>query len=155
MFAYRIADARHPIFDPTGALLHGGRWNSPGHPIVYAAETYAGALLEMLVHANLSRLPRNHRIVRIAIPDTVAIELVLPSQVPGWDREEPAASRVFGDRWIREGRTAVLKVPSVVTHGREHNFVLNASHPQFASISAEDPEPVIWDERLFPVSTPK
>jgi RES domain-containing protein len=47
VFAYRIADARHAIFDPTGAMLHGGRWNSIGHRVIYAAATYAGALLEV------------------------------------------------------------------------------------------------------------
>ena len=45
MRAFRIADRRHPIFDGTGAKLTGGRWNSPGRPVIYAAETFAGALL--------------------------------------------------------------------------------------------------------------
>jgi RES domain-containing protein len=54
MIAYRIIDARHPIFDPTGAMLHGGRWNSVGGRVIYAAETYAGALLEILAHSNLA-----------------------------------------------------------------------------------------------------
>ena len=50
--AFRVADMRHAIFDGSGAMLHGTRWNSPGRRIVYAAETYAGALLEILVHAS-------------------------------------------------------------------------------------------------------
>ena len=33
-------------------MLHGARWNSPGRRVIYAAETYAGALLEILVHAS-------------------------------------------------------------------------------------------------------
>jgi RES domain-containing protein len=33
-------------------MLHGARWNSPERRVVYAAETYAGALLEILVHAS-------------------------------------------------------------------------------------------------------
>src|ERR1039458_10207855 len=28
--AFRIADMRHPIFDGSGAMLYGARWNSPG-----------------------------------------------------------------------------------------------------------------------------
>ncbi|KAA6462067.1 RES domain-containing protein [Acidobacteria bacterium AB60] len=149
MIAYRLADARHPIFDPTGALLHGGRWNSPGSRIIYAAETYAGALLEILVHANLGAIPRNQRAVRIDIPEQVSLETVLPEQVEQWDAEDMTASRAFGDAWIASRRTAVLRVPSVVTAGRECNVVIHADHPDFRWIRPGEPEPVIWDRRLF------
>ncbi len=103
-------------------MLHGGRWNSAGHRVIYAAETYAGALLEVLVHANLSQPPKNQRVVRVEIPDEVAIENVALNAVEGWDAEDMVASRAFGDRWIRENRTVVLKVPSVITRGRESNL---------------------------------
>lgn len=51
--AYRIADRRHKIFDGQGAATFGGRWNSPGRRVIYAAETFAGAMLEVLVNANI------------------------------------------------------------------------------------------------------
>jgi len=150
MIAYRIADARHPVFDATGAMLHGGRWNSPGSRVIYAAETYAGALLEVLVHSNLSRPPKNHRVVRIEIPAALRIETVAQAGVPGWDAEDAVASRAFGDEWFRSRRTAVLRVPSVITQGREHNLVLNSDHPDFQFVRAGKPEIVHWDARLFP-----
>jgi RES domain-containing protein len=149
MIAYRIADSRHPIFDATGAMLHGGRWNSPGSRVIYAAETYAGALLEILVHANLGRLPKNQRAVRIEIPENVRIESVRPEQVPSWEAEDMASSRAFGDAWLEAKRTAVLRVPSVVTAGRECNVVINADHAEFGLIRAGEPEIVVWDRRLF------
>jgi RES domain-containing protein len=149
MFAYRIADSRHPIFDATGAMLHGGRWNSVGVRAIYAAETYAGALLEVLVHSNLSQPPKNHRVVQISIPHEVLIETVTIPDVPGWDREDMTASRSFGDTWIRENRSSVLRVPSVITQGRESNIVFNPLHAQFALISIREPELVLWDKRLF------
>ncbi len=149
MIAYRIADARHAIFDATGATLHGGRWNSVGVAVIYAAETYAGALLEVLVHANLSQPPKNQRVVRIVIPEKVAVETVSIDRVEDWDAVDMKASRAFGDRWILENRTATLRVPSVITNGRENNIVFNPAHPQFALIKAGDPEPVHWDARLF------
>jgi RES domain-containing protein len=150
VIAYRIADVRHPIFEATGALLHGGRWNSVGRRVIYAAETYAGALLEVLVHANLTQPPKNHKVVRIHIPDEVIVETVRSDAVPGWAADDMIASRAFGDRWISEARTAVLRVPSVVTQGREHNVVLNSLHPQFGLITAGQPETIVWDSRLFP-----
>jgi RES domain-containing protein len=149
MFAFRIADARHPIFDPTGAMLNGGRWNSPGKRVIYAAETYAGALLEVLVHANLSRPPKNHQVVRIMIPDEVPVESIDPAQVAAWDAEDNSVSRRFGDRWFDERRTVILRVPSVITQGREFNVVINAEHPQFGLVQAGPPETVVWDARLF------
>lgn len=149
MIVYRIADGRHAIFDPTGAMLHGGRWNSPGHPVIYASETYAGALLEILVHANMPRPPGNQQVIRIEIPDETEIEELTQGDAKGWDSDDISIPRAYGDRWFREGRTAVLKVPSVVTRGYEHNFVLNTLHPQFAAIIPGKPEPVLWDKRLY------
>jgi RES domain-containing protein len=149
VIAYRIADARHPIFDATGAMLHGGRWNSRGLRVIYAAETYAGALLEVLVHSNLSQPPKNHKVIRIHVPDKVVMETLSITELPDWYAEDMRASRAFGDRWIRESRTAVLRVPSVITMGRENNLLFNPLHPQFTLIKAGGPEAVDWDERLF------
>jgi RES domain-containing protein len=149
MIAYRIADARHPIFDPTGAMLRGGRWNSIGQRVIYAAESYAGAMLEVLVHANLSVPPKNHRVVRITIPEPVKIETLQTSGLAGWNSEDLTASREFGDKWLKEMRTAVLRVPSVITEGRESNILINPLHSQFPIILADEPEPIRWDIRLF------
>jgi RES domain-containing protein len=150
MRAYRIADRRFPLLDGMGAARVGGRWNSPGPPALYAAETYSGALLESLVHANLNRLPTTQVAVELTIPDDISIERLDPANLPGWDAPNLLASRKFGDRWLRERRTAVLCVPSVVTHGHEHNLLLNPLHPDFARITASSPQEVAWDDRLFP-----
>ena len=149
MVAYRIADRRHPIFDGTGARLKGGRWNSPGKPVIYAAQTYAGAVLEVLVHANLGFVPRTHSAVSIHIPETVRLEQLDLDAAPDWDAEDMLASRAIGDRWLDEQRTAVLLVPSVVLQGRELNVVFNPAHSDFGVIRATPPEPVLWDPRLF------
>lgn len=149
MLAFQIADSRHPIHDSTGALLHGGRWNSPGFRVIYVAETYAGALLEVLAHSNSSEPPRHHRLVRIEIPSEVSTETVSPLQIPRWGAENSLEARVFGDAWLRSRRTAVLRVPSVVTQGREFNLLLNADHPEFPLIRPFEPEALSWDRRLF------
>jgi len=150
MLCFRIGDARFPLLDGTGARLHGGRWNSPGRAVIYAAETYAGAILEILVHANLNRLPRTYAVLTIEIPDDLTVERLALSNLPGWDAPNQAVSRAFGDRWLAEARTAVLMVPSLVTQGREHNVLLNPACPEFAHLRHTGPEPVRWDERLFP-----
>ena len=147
--AFRIADRRFPIFDGTGARIAGGRWNSPGRPLIYAAETFAGALLEVLVHGNLNRIPRTHACIEITIPEDVAIEEIKIDSVSGWRDEDQQASRRFGDLWLDEGRTAVLLAPSLVTQGRERNVLINPLHPGATRIAVSEPSEVCWDERLF------
>jgi RES domain-containing protein len=148
MDAYRIADDRHPIFDPGGAAFYGGRWTSVGKRVIYASESYAAAILEVLVHRNGPSLPKHHKSVHIFIPNELTIETLLPVYLPGWDDEDNRVSQAFGDEWFDSKRSPVLRVPSVVTRGPEFNIVLNTLHPQFKLIHADDPAPVVWDKRL-------
>ncbi len=117
--------------------------------MIYAAETFAGAVLEILVHGNLGRVPKTHAVVEITIPGAIGVEAVVAEKLPGWDADDRIVSRSYGDEWLEERRTAVLLVPSVVTRGREHNVLLNPEHPEFKDIAASKPQNVIWDERLF------
>jgi hypothetical protein len=64
-------DRRHEIFDGPGAATFVGRWNSPGRRIIYAAETYAGAMLEALVNSNIGRIPKQHAWIETLIPEGV------------------------------------------------------------------------------------
>jgi RES domain-containing protein len=147
--AWRIADGRFDPFSPVGALLVGGRWNSPGLGVIYASLSYAGAMLECLAHAGIGRVPRTHVAVEIAIAETVAIERHDAISLPaGWDLADLSVARAFGDAWTRELRTAVLIVPSVVAR-REGHVLINPQHPDFSRIAAGAPEPVVWDARLF------
>ena len=148
MKAFRIADRRFPVFDGTGARIVGGRWNSPGRELIYAAETFALALLELLVHSNLGRVPMTHVVVEIEIPDDITVEILNRQDVPGWDAEEQIASRAFGDDWLMAKRSAVLMTPSVVTGGRERNVLINPRHADFIRIVAGAPEDVRWDPRF-------
>lgn len=145
--AFRVADMRHPIFDGAGAMLYGARWNSPGRRVIYAAETYSGALLEILVHGSGS-VPRSHGYIEIEIPRGLAIGEVGPDDLAGWDSPSMEASRSFGDRWYDRGATAVLIVPSVVARA-EHSILINQEHSDFKRIKAGRPLPVRWDDRLW------
>jgi RES domain-containing protein len=146
--AYRIADRRHPLFDGMGAFLNGGRWTSKGGRVIHAAETYAGALLEMLVHTNLRRIPRTHCWIEIEAPETL-VEEVHAESVPEWTAPGFVTSRAFGDLWYKERRSAVLLAPSMVTNGVEHSVLINQEHPDFGRIGVSEPRAVVWDARLF------
>lgn len=149
MRLYRIADRRHPVWDGTGAMLMGGRFNSPGKPVIYAALSFAGAMLEILAHARIGKVPRNHVYVTAEAPEGLAVEKKGEDGLPpDWDGPDSAGAREFGDRWLEERRSALLLVPSVVAR-LEWNVLVNPGHPDAMRIRVSDPAPVIWDARLF------
>jgi len=148
--AFRIADRRHPLLDGVGAFLYGARWNSPGKRIIYAAASFAGALLEMLVHTRIGAVPRTHAWIEIGIPSDVSVEEVNARALPGWHLLESPSAREFGDAWSRDARSLILVVPSVVVgSGIGRNILINQDHPEFGRLKASTPEPVVWDHRLF------
>jgi len=106
MRAWRICRDAYADLTGEGARLWGGRWNSPGRPLVYAADSAALAVLEVRVHLDLSfdLLPADYVLLTLDL-GTASIETV-PSLPPD--------TAAFGDAWLAAGRTAVLQVPSVI-----------------------------------------
>jgi RES domain-containing protein len=148
MRLWRIASALYPVWSADGARLKGGRWNLRGTPAIYAASSYALAVLEVLVHGNIGRVPRGFRYVAIDVPEDAPVEYVASVTVPGWDATPPHASCGFGDAWLHRCEGLVLLVPSVVTHGLDTNAVINPLHTEFDRLTVSDEQPVIWDARL-------
>ena len=146
--AYRIADRRRTIFDGQGAATFGGRWNSPGRRVIYAAETYAGAMLEMLANSNIGRVPKHHAWIEILIGEDASVEELDARKVRRLDAPDQRASRMFGDEWYDQKRSTVLIVPSTVVRV-ERNVVINQEHPGFRKLRATHSKPVVWDQRLF------
>ena len=146
---YRLAKRRYPIYDGSGAALEGARWNSPGRLLIYASEHYATAILEKLVHAGRTQLPGTHHAAAIEIPDDLDLEVFSPTAVPGWDAEDSASARDYGDGWHAAGRSAVLVVPSLPGQPIERNFIINPGHPDAARIRVLPSFDVTWDGRLF------
>src|SRR5207244_13077520 len=133
LVAYRVFKAKHPPFDGAGAALIGGRWNTRGRPLIYCARAYAGALLEILVHAQLRRLPGRHRCVVVEVPDDVSVETLDPATPPGWEGEDQRVSRAFGDRWFAERRSAALLVPSLVARPFEQKRLAQSGAPRLGT----------------------
>ena len=144
---FRIADARFAQDRGDGARLHGGRWNSAGRPVIYACDTYSGAMLEKLVHTS-GRMPTQQVCVTFEAPDALPVGAIEARAIPGWELPDMIASRAAGDAWLDSGTTSVLLVPSIV-FGVERNVLINPAHADFRRISVASVEPVRWDERLF------
>lgn len=148
--AWRIVKAKHAAtaFSGEGAFRAGGRWNSRGVRVVYASATKSLAALENLVHLNPPVLFKY-----AAIPlefDDALIEIIAAAAIPANWRIEPAApsSQALGDAWVRDARSAVLAVPSVIVSG-EPNYLLNPAHRDFEKIDIGNPEPFVFDPRLL------
>jgi RES domain-containing protein len=135
------------VFSGEGARLYGGRWNHAGVGMVYLSEYLSLAALEQIVH--LEHVPKVHYFsIKAKIPDNLLIETVsnLP---PDWQSDPPPEStKVIGDEWVLSGRTAILRVPSVVVPS-EYNYLLNPTHADFKKIQRERPEPFYFDHRVW------
>jgi RES domain-containing protein len=149
--AWRIIREEHArsAFDGEGARRVGGRFNSRGTRVVYCADSLALAILEVMVHLPSYRAFRNRVAVRITFDAALAETLELGDLPPGWRSTPPAAvTQSIGDAWVGEGRSAVLRLPSVVVP-EECNYVLNPAHPDFGRIQIDEPVAVTLDPRLM------
>jgi RES domain-containing protein len=146
---YRLTKRRYPVYDGGGAALEGARWNSPGRILIYASEHYATAILEKLVHAGRAQLPGGHHAAAIEIPEDLPTEQFDPDKNPGWDAEDSAVARSYGDDWHANARTAILIVPSLPGQPIERNFIINPAHADAARIRVMPSFDVVWDGRLF------
>ena len=138
MLVWRLALGRYPALDGEGARLYGGRWNSPGTPMVYAATGIALALLEQLVHVSPARLPLSFRAFVITLADEIEVERFAFD----FAVDDLEATQRAGDAWAASLRSAALIVPSVIVPalldpGRiattERNVLLNPRHPSAAA----------------------
>jgi RES domain-containing protein len=146
--AYRIVRLGVLPFDGTGSFKYGGRWSSPGRYVIHAAETYSLAVLEILVHFNLGKLPPNLLFVRITIPASVSRESVLPTRLRGWRKPYPnGVSEVFGNSWYDRQRSSVLIVPSLLSP-QERNLAIRQHHPDTRAIRVSAAKPVALDRRI-------
>lgn len=149
MRIFRIADARFPIWDATGARLFGGRWNSPGGAVIHGSLSESCAILERLVRVGgVGHLPGSQKLVIATVPPSVSVERCDAASLPRrWGNDESPSARAFGDRWLAERRSAVLIVPSVIAPS-DFNALINPNHPDAMRIEVAAPTEFNFDPRL-------
>ena len=114
MQIFRIADSRHPVWSGTGAMLVGGRFNSPGRPVIYGALSFAGAMLEVLGQpyirtASAKGVPwrqviTGHALPNAAIPTVTIVGFMVGTLIAG----AVVVESVFS--WPGVGRLLVVAV---------------------------------------------
>lgn len=140
MRVWRVSRAAFADLSGEGARLYGGRWNSPGRPVVYTAENPALAILEVRVHLDLEPdlIPDDYVLVEIDISDSEIAEL---DTIP----ENP---RAFGDEWLARAEAPILKAPSFIAP-RSFNLLINPAHSGASEIRIVGTQPFDFDRRLW------
>jgi RES domain-containing protein len=146
MRVFRLTRAVHTNLDGEGSRLRGGRWTSPGRRAVYVAGSASLALLEILVHLDLTPdlLPEDYVMMEIDVPATIAIQHVNPDRTP----DRTFDFRALGDAWLDKAETAFLSVPSVIVP-HDRNGIINPAHPDAVGIAIVATTPFKFDPRLI------
>jgi RES domain-containing protein len=149
--AWRIANKKHAdtLFSGEGAELYGGRFNSPGAKVVYTSASLSLALLELLVQGGPKDRLSELVCAQATFDSRLVAELDEDDLPEGWNSRPPGSiSQSIGDQWISQGKTPVLRIPSVVVPD-EFNYLLNPQHTKFAAISIGSVRGMAIDERLI------
>jgi RES domain-containing protein len=151
MRIWRICRERYAAeaFNGNGARLFGGRWNSPGTPMVYASSSLALAAIELFVHLEPNQQPSDLVSVAALLPDREPAQRLEPDQLPtAWWTDDFEPLRSLGDRWIREKTSLAIEVPSAALRV-EWNVLVNPLHPKITELKIDPPQPFHFDARMF------
>ncbi len=154
MLLYRITKKKY-VLDTSGegARRVGGRWNSPGQPMLYTADSVALAALEYLVHIRqMNVLPENVVVAAVEISDDLILTPPIDQLPSDWmDSPYGHGGRHFGDSWLAEKKSLAVRVPSVMLPvGEGWNYLINPAHPEIHPANISERAPFTFDARLFP-----
>ena len=137
MHAWRLCASKYAdeILSGEGARQHGGRWNSPGVPVIYAGENLSLCALETLVHiTHTIILNGDFKCIQLDIPDDLVHTITEQNLPANWYDKTPLEdTQKIGDKWIKFNTFLAMKVPSAVVL-QENNIVINPLHPDFKEI---------------------
>jgi RES domain-containing protein len=148
MRLWRISN--HASLSGDGGLYASGRWHTRGRRIVYLADHPASALLEVMVHLEIDAedLPTHYQLLGVDVPDDLRSDARDGSDLPAGWREQMAFTRVLGDDWLREGATALRRVPSAIVPDAS-NYLLNPAHADAIRIGIASAIRAAFDPRLM------
>lgn len=146
MILWRLAHKDYAKLDGIGAKLRGGRWNSPGKPVVYTSSHLSLAVLEFMIHLEVDAedIPDDYTSIEIETADNIDIKKMRKKI----DVHDIVATQAYGDEWIRSGKAHGLEVKSAVIP-EEMNILLNPNHADMNTVKIKKIKPFEFDPRLF------
>lgn len=134
MILWRISN--HADLSGRGGVLFPGRWHHAGAPVVYLAESPAGALVEACVHTSANDIPPSFTLVKVVGPDVRLDELRLEDLPDGWTANL-GVTRDLGSEWLERASAALLRAPCALIPATR-NFLLNPLHADAALLRVEE-----------------
>ena len=121
MILWRIS--KHSKLDGNGGMLASARWHTRGRPIVYLAESPAGALLEALIHLELSpdAYPTHYALLKTEAPDALSVRTLQAADLSPGRLRDLIVTMNAGDEWLISRSTLLLR----------HDFRLNRNYDAF------------------------
>ena len=151
MIVYRISNPVHSNdISGTGAKLVGARWNSIGTPVLYTSQHISLSVLEMLVHTDFKDYSIALDLIYIRIPDQETVSIIEPGNLKLNWRDDPDYTRFIGDEFIRQKKSLLLRVPSVLVD-EEFNYLANPLHTDFKKIKIIKTKSFRPDRRLLKI----
>jgi RES domain-containing protein len=144
MILWRIS--RHLDLSGRGGILDAGRWHHAGRPVVYLAESPAGALLETCVHTSASDIPPSFKLLKVVGSGASAGKIRLADLESGCT-DRTAVTRDLGSAWLKGAATALLRVPSALVP-ETWNYLLNPVHADAPRFQIEESFRFPFDTRL-------
>jgi RES domain-containing protein len=145
MLLWRIS--RHLDLNGRGGLYAPGRWHHRGAPIVYLAETPAGALLETCVHTSANDIPPSYTLLALQMEDSISLETLDNNTLPPDWMDQPKVTREMGSAWLKSMRAALLRVPSALLP-TTFNVLLNPLHADAEKIKIDAAYSYPFDPRI-------
>lgn len=150
MKVFRIAPP-HRIEDLSGygAELFGGRWNSPGNPVLYTSASISLAMLEVLAGSDPECLKQAFKVATIHLPEKISLKRITTNKLPsGWNAyPHSRATQHLGDDWLEQASAAILEVPSAV-NPLESNYLINPSLVNEEEIEITGVQELKFDRRF-------
>lgn len=147
--AYRLVAPRwaSTALSGEGARKFGGRWNTPGRPVVYLGQSRSLTALELLVHLTTpSSRKKHYTLLEVSFPANCVQKGTLFSE--DWKTSPPTrASTQVGDEWLQQQDSLALRVPSSLVE-EESVILLNPLHPDFSKVQTLTSRKFCYDERL-------
>ena len=93
--------------------------------------------------------PENFQVLKISAPNTITPKRIKPADLPPDWRTNLHVTQAIGDKWLRERRSLLLEVPSILVP-ETSNLLVNPLHPSITRLKIT---PAIYqhpfDARLF------